>query len=175
MGKKFRLTFIILAVAVLAFSLSGCSDFKEDIEEMLAKPIEFECGEFAPSTEDLSLTVKAYELPLLDGEWEPFFDPRKIRIRPVCESSTDLDAALVEAAMRIPAAGNISPVIETEGGYVIIEYVEDIAEHAATLEEVREQLHDEALTNKKNAAYTAAVAQWESEADVKIYRENLSL
>lgn len=67
MGKKFRLTFIILAVAVLAFSLSGCSDFKEDIKEMLAKPIEFECGEFAPSTEDLSLTVKAYELPLLDG------------------------------------------------------------------------------------------------------------
>ena len=30
-----------------------------------------------------------YELPLLEGEWEPFFDPRKIRIRPVCESSTE--------------------------------------------------------------------------------------
>lgn len=29
-----------------------------------------------------------HELPLLQGEWEPFFDPRKVRIKPVCKQST---------------------------------------------------------------------------------------
>ncbi len=67
MRRIFKLTVMILAVAALALSLSGCDELKEDVKELLAKPIEFECGEFAPSTEDLSLTVKAHELPLLDG------------------------------------------------------------------------------------------------------------
>lgn len=133
----------------------------------IAKPAEGDAAEAKAQADALHARITAGEGIDTLGE--------TVNTYAVCESSTDLDAALVEAAMRIPAAGNISPVIETEGGYVIIEYVEDIAEHTATLEEVREQLHDEALTNKKNAAYTAAVAQWESEADVKIYRENLSL
>lgn len=92
----------------------------------------------------------------------------------VCESSTDLDAAAVEAAMRIPAVGEVSPVIETATGYALIQYVEDIAEHTATLEEVRDSLYESVLTAVQDAAYEAAVAAWVSEADVKIYRENIN-
>lgn len=67
MRRIFKLTILMLVIAALSLSLSGCGEIKEDVKELLAKPIEFECGKFAPSTEDLSITVKAYELPLLDG------------------------------------------------------------------------------------------------------------
>lgn len=67
MRRIFKLTVIVLAIALLALCMSGCSEAKEEVKELLAKPIEFECGKFPPSTEELSITVKAHELPLLDG------------------------------------------------------------------------------------------------------------
>jgi len=91
----------------------------------------------------------------------------------VCESSTDLDEALVSAAMALATAGEVSGLVETEDSYALIQYVEEIEESQVTLEEVREELHDEALATAQDAAYEAAVAQWVSEADVKIYYENL--
>lgn len=92
----------------------------------------------------------------------------------VCESSTDLDAAAVEAAMQITTAGEVSPVIETATGYALIQYVEDIAEHTATLDEVRDSLSETLLAEAQDAAYEAAVAAWVAEADVKVYRENIN-
>lgn len=93
----------------------------------------------------------------------------------VCGLSTDLDSALVSAAMSLAQKGEISLSTETANSFVLIQYADDVAEHTATLEEVRDQLYEEALDNAKNAAYEQALAQWESEANVKVYRENLSL
>ncbi|MBQ1945941.1 MAG: peptidylprolyl isomerase [Clostridia bacterium] len=92
----------------------------------------------------------------------------------VCEVSTDLDAAIVDAAMRIPAAGEVSPVVETATGYALIQYVEDVAENTVTLDEVRDSLYEGVLTEKQDAAYEEAVAAWIAEADVKIYTENIN-
>ena len=92
----------------------------------------------------------------------------------VCESSTHLDAALVEAALALANPGDISPVVETATGYALVQYVEDVAEKTATLEEMRDSLHDTVLANAQDAAYQAAVETWISEADVKIYTENIN-
>lgn len=92
----------------------------------------------------------------------------------VCEGATHLDAAVVEAAMRIPAAGEVSPVIETETSYVLIQYVDDIAEKTATLDEMRESLEESVLTAAQDEAYNAAVAAWIEAADVKVYTENIN-
>lgn len=92
----------------------------------------------------------------------------------LCETSDDIDAAVVAAAMALPKAGMYTAVVETASGYAIACYKGDVPEHTATLDEVRDQIYDETLTSKKDAAYDAAVAQWENAADVKIYRERLS-
>lgn len=97
-----------------------------------------------------------------------------ISAKVVCESSTDLDTAVVEAAMLLADAGSVSPVIETENGYALVQYVEDVAEKTATLEEVRDALYDTVLANAQDAAYDEAVNAWIEAADVKIYTENLN-
>ncbi len=67
MRRRFKPAVIILLVLLICLSLSGCEEFKEQAKYILAKPIEFACGKFSPGVEDLSLTVNADELPLLDG------------------------------------------------------------------------------------------------------------
>lgn len=67
MRKLFRHAALVLMVLTMCLSLSGCDDFKEELKDVLAKPIEFACGKFPPSAEELSLTVNASELALLDG------------------------------------------------------------------------------------------------------------
>lgn len=92
----------------------------------------------------------------------------------VCEGSTHLDAAIVEAALQLPSAGTVSPVVETETSYALIQYVEDVAEKSATLEEMRDSLYDTVLSAAQDEAYSTAVATWISEADVMIYYENIN-
>ena len=93
----------------------------------------------------------------------------------VCESSTDVDANVVAAAMLLDTVGAVSPIVETATGYAFAEYVGDIAESSAVLADVRDLIYDEALTNAKEAAYSDALLKWQNEADIKIYLENLSL
>jgi len=92
----------------------------------------------------------------------------------VCAQSTDLDSAIVEAAMALTAAGDVSAVVETENGYALVRYDAEMAESMATLEEVGDDLYDTVLKEAQDAAYNAAVEGWIAEADVKIYRENLT-
>lgn len=42
-----------------------------------------------------------HELPLLEGEWTPFFDPRRIRIHPVCEGSCRREVRLSDLDQNI--------------------------------------------------------------------------
>lgn len=92
----------------------------------------------------------------------------------VCEGATHLDTAVVEAAMLLTTAGEVSPVVETESSYVLIQYVGDVAEASATLDEMRDALYDDVLSAAQDEAYDAAVSAWIEEADVKIYTENIN-
>lgn len=138
-----------------------------------AKPVAAEGEEAAPADEvkaqmdDLHTRAAAGEkLDALSADAKTYA---------VCESSTDLDEAIVAAAMQLTKVGEVSPVTETEDSFILVEYVEDVAEHTATLEEAREAIYADALAAAKDEAYTAQLDQWISDANIKIYRENLSL
>lgn len=92
----------------------------------------------------------------------------------VCAQSTDVDAAVVEAAMALTAAGNVSAVVETQTGYALVRFDAELAEGAVALEQVADTLYDTVLAEAQDAAYNTAVESWIAEADVKIYRENLA-
>lgn len=91
----------------------------------------------------------------------------------LCASSTDVDAALLAAAMALETPGAYSPVTETATGYAIALYDSPVEPGAATLDTARDTLYNEVLTAKQNAAFDAAVAQWEAAADIKVYRDRL--
>lgn len=133
----------------------------------IAKPAEENAEDTAKSEiEALAARIQAGET------FETLSD--SIVTKAVCDSSTDLDAVVVEAAMRLSSAGDVSGVIETASSYVLIQYVEEIAEKTATLDEMRDSLYETVLTEKQDAAFEAAVASWIEAADVKIYAENIN-
>ena len=92
----------------------------------------------------------------------------------VCETSTGLDETLRDSVMQLTEKGSVTPVTETATGFAIAEYMDDVAEHEATLDEVREALSAETLQNKKNEAYTAAVQAWIDASDVSMYLDRLN-
>ncbi len=138
----------------------------------IAKPVAEEGAE-APAEDTAKAEIDALAARAAAGE---AFDTLSDTVAEnlVCEGATHLDTAIVEAAMSLAAAGDISAVVETETGYALVQYVEDIAEKSATLEEVRDSLYDSVLATAQDEAYEAAVAAWIEAADVKIYTENIN-
>ena len=59
-------------------------------------------------------------------------------------------------------------------GIHIIRYESDATEGAVPLEDVRQELYDDLLAQKQDEAYTAALAQWVEEANVKTYEDRLN-
>ena len=78
----------------------------------------------------------------------------------VCEGFTSFDSAFTAAAMAIPEVGQWSDKTEGSYGYYIIQYTSDVEEGPVSLDDVRDGLSNEVLTEKQEAAYTAQVAEW---------------
>ena len=91
----------------------------------------------------------------------------------VCESSTDVADAIVAAVFALTEKG-YTGVIEGESAYYIAEYVDDVAEHTATLEETRDLLYDDTLSAAQTAAYNDAVNAWVEAASITIYSDRLN-
>lgn len=138
----------------------------------ITKPVAEEGAE-APAENTAKAEIDALAARVAAGE---AFDTLSATVTEniVCEGATHLDTAVVEAAMTLAAAGDVSPVVETETSYVLIQYVDDVAEKTATLDEMRDALYNSVLTAAQDEAYNAAVATWIEEADVKIYTENIN-
>ena len=92
----------------------------------------------------------------------------------ICSESTTPEADVVTAAMQLTDALSYTEVLETEKAFYIVQLVEELAEHTATLEEARATLYDSTLESAKEAAYEAAQQAWIDAADVKTYTERLS-
>ena len=91
----------------------------------------------------------------------------------VCENFSSFDAAFTEAAMAIPEVGGHSDKTEGMYGYYIIQYTSDVEEGPVTLDEVRDAVTNEVLTEKQTAAYNEQVAAWVEEAKPVINRKDL--
>lgn len=82
--------------------------------------------------------------------------------------------SFTEAAMALANVGDVSEPVRSSYGYHIIQYSADIPEGTVALDTVRETLESETLTTKQEEAYTAALAAWVEEADVKTYADRLN-
>jgi len=67
MRAKLKAAVLLVLLLAVCLTMTGCDDVKEDIVNLFKKPIEFTCGKFHPTTEELSISVSAEEIPLLDG------------------------------------------------------------------------------------------------------------
>lgn len=91
----------------------------------------------------------------------------------VCEGFTSFDSAFVTAAMAIPKPGMWSDKTAGSYGYYIIQYVSDVPEGAVTLDEVRDVVEADTLSEKQNEAYSAQVDAWVVEAGAQVDRKAL--
>ena len=92
----------------------------------------------------------------------------------VCENFSSFDASFTAAAMAIPEVGQWSDKTEGAYGYYIIQYTSDVEEGPVSLDEVRETLTTEVLTEKQNEAYDAQVAAWVEAANAVVDRKALN-
>ncbi|MBO4378015.1 MAG: hypothetical protein J5889_03575, partial [Clostridia bacterium] len=92
----------------------------------------------------------------------------------VCSASTDIDSAVAAAVTELAEKEAYTDVIETEKSYFIAQYVDDVAEHEATLEEARDLLYDEVLSAAQDDAYDAAFTEWVNASDIKLSLDRLN-
>lgn len=90
----------------------------------------------------------------------------------VCESSTDLDEALVTAAMQLTKE-SASVVAETEDAFVVLQYVDEVAEKTLTLDEARDAITPEVLEAAKSEAYSTALTGWINESTVTLHLDRI--
>ena len=77
----------------------------------------------------------------------------------IAEGTASYSEEFIAAAMALQNIGDVTDIVETEYGYFIIKYVADMPAGAVSFEE-REALEtEEALTTKKDTAYSAAIDQ----------------
>ena len=86
----------------------------------------------------------------------------------VCSASTDVDSAVVVAVTELTEKEAFTDILETEKSYFIAQYVDDVAEHEATLEEARDLLYNEVLSAAQDKAYDAAFTEWVNASDIKL-------
>lgn len=89
----------------------------------------------------------------------------------VAADSTYWDKAFTAGAMSIASIGQISEPVRGDNGIHIIYYMSDITPGEVPLEEIRDQVAESALEDKKTTAYDDQVAEWVDEANVEYHME----
>ena len=91
----------------------------------------------------------------------------------VCAGYAGFDKAFVDASMALRSVGDVSPATKGEYGYYIIQYAAEVPAGSIALDEVHDDLSASVLTNKQQAAFTDALAQWTTEANPTINYDKL--
>ncbi len=87
----------------------------------------------------------------------------------VAADMTGFDSAFVEAAMALEKPGDYSGKVKGSSyGYYIIRYEGDEAEGAAALENVKDDISADLLSDKQNETYDEAITKWVEEAGIKV-------
>ena len=87
----------------------------------------------------------------------------------VCTGMSGFDTAFVDAAMALSSVGDVSDKVRgSSNGWYIIKYVGDVAEGAVDYDSVKDDIHDDLLSDKKDEVYTEAVTKWIEESGIKV-------
>ena len=111
--------------------------------------------------EDFEEAMKAYNE---DSSTEE----QMLRGYPVAAESQLYGDEFIAGALALENVGDVSDVIVTDYGYFILRYASDLTAGEADFESRKETETEEALTDKKNDAYTAFVNQILDEANMQI-------
>ncbi len=100
--------------------------------------------------------------------------PAKETGYPVSAATTSYDSAFQEASMALAAVGDISPATRSSFGIHIIKYDSDITSGETPLDEVKDSISAELLTEKQDALFTETVQGWVKEANAKVFKDLLN-
>ncbi|MCI6376408.1 MAG: peptidylprolyl isomerase [Clostridiales bacterium] len=100
--------------------------------------------------------------------------PAKENGYPVSSDSTNWVTEFRDAAMALGKVGDVSEAVRSSYGIHILKYVSDAVEGEVGLDSVKDVLEGELLANKQEEAYTAAVEQWVSDANAKVYEDRMN-
>lgn len=95
-------------------------------------------------------------------------EEQMLRGYPVAEGSQLYGEEFIAGALALENVGDVSDVIATDYGYFILRYAKDLETGEVDFESRKETETEEALTNKKNDAYTEYVNKVLDEADMQI-------
>ena len=95
-------------------------------------------------------------------------EEQMLRGYPVAEGSQLYGEEFITGALALENVGDVSDVIATDYGYFILRYAKDLETGEVDFESRKETETEEALTNKKNDAYTEYVNKVLDEADMQI-------
>ena len=95
-------------------------------------------------------------------------EEQMLRGYPVAEGSQLYGEEFITGALALENVGDVSDVITTDYGYFILRYAKDLETGEVDFESRKETETEEALTNKKNDAYTEYVNKVLDEADMQI-------
>ena len=95
-------------------------------------------------------------------------EEQMLRGYPVAEGSQLYGEEFIAGALALENVGDVSDVIATDYGYFILRYAKDLETGEVDFESRKETETEEALTNKKNDAYTEYVNKVLDEADIQI-------
>ena len=83
------------------------------------------------------------------------------------------DQAFYDAAMKLKKTGDTSGLVEGSYGYHIIRRVGDVSTEPIPFADVQEDIITYLNNKNQSDAYNAALEQWKSEIDVKLYEKRV--
>ena len=92
---------------------------------------------------------------------------------PVAANVSNYVTSFTEESMGLGEIGDITGLVASDYGYHIIEYYADVEEGEMSLDDLYDDLFAELSSTSGSEAWSELVAQWEAEADIVYYNENL--
>lgn len=80
---------------------------------------------------------------------------------------------MIDSAMALEKAGDVSGIIRLDEGVCILKYASDVPEGVVALDDVYDSISAEALEEAKYAAYEKQVEQWMKDAEPAYYPERM--
>ena len=99
--------------------------------------------------------------------------PQKEQGYLVFDGDTTWVPEFTEAAMALGSVGDVSPEVRTSYGVHLLRYAGDLTEGAVPLEDVRDTVYEEILTEKQDEMFDGVLNQWVEDANAKVYYDRL--
>lgn len=130
---------------------------EEEAQELLEK---LESGEL--DFEEAALSEDYSDDPGMDAEGYP-----------VVEGTTDYAQEFTDASLALEEIGDMSGLVASDFGYHIIKYIGDETQGAVDYDSVHDTIAEKLKTAQQMDAWNSQLEQWEEDADIVYYEENM--